>query len=102
MMQFADQSATALGETPKKKSRGKPALSELCDGFFLNKLKHLQISQYNTDKSAQRQTLGARLVVQSLPNMVSVIDVRHISDTVLQSEGKWIRVKGVAAIAKSS
>jgi hypothetical protein len=73
---FTRSSSAAGAETPKK-SRGKPVLGDLCDGFFLNKLKQLQISQYNTDKvSTSTTSLGCRLITQSSPNTVTVIDVK--------------------------
>ena len=73
--QFANTVVTGSSETLRNKSRGKPAMSDLCDGFFLNKLKQLQISQYNTDKTPAVTSIGARLIAQASPNTVTVIDV---------------------------
>jgi hypothetical protein len=98
---FARSSSVAGAETPKK-SRGKPVLGDLCDGFFLNKLKQLQISQYNTDKVSTSTSLGCRLITQSSPNTVTVIDVKDATkcETVLQSEGKWVNIKGLIRAEK--
>lgn len=77
VQQLTSTCSMTSDEAPRKKSRGRPALSDLCDGFFLHKLKQLQISQYNTDKLTASTGLGVRLITQSSPNTVTVIDVRH-------------------------
>lgn len=117
LQNFAPSPSASAAELTKQKSRAKPLLGDLCDGFFLNKLKQLQISQYNTDKVSAATVLGCRLVAQSSPNTVTVIDVKNVakwyvlwsvriqsnlgaSEAMLQCEGKWFNIKGLVRADK--